>query len=56
VTDPNPVGSEVLYINVDASDCVREDGNDTYLTLRSGRVIRAASSLGSLQTALEIRP
>jgi hypothetical protein len=56
VTDKNTSGSEHIYINLDAIDCVREDGTDTYLTLRSGRVVRAASSFASLPTALEIRP
>ena len=56
VTDKNPAGSENIYINVDAIDCVREDATGTHLTLRSGRVVRTAFSLESLQTALEIRP
>jgi hypothetical protein len=44
-------GNESLYINTDAVDFLQErlGGQDTELTLRSGRVIRVMQPLSSLQ-------
>jgi hypothetical protein len=49
VMDKHKTPTENLYVNVDAVDCLAEDGLDTLLTLRSGRVVRAAQAIGSLR-------
>ena len=52
VTDKMPPSNQSLYVNVDAIDCVWEDGADTYLRLRSGREVRAGSDLHALSPKL----
>jgi hypothetical protein len=52
VTDKTPPGNQSLYINVAAIDGVRADGADTYLTLQSGREVRAGTDFDTLRSKL----
>lgn len=52
VADKNIAGTQWVYVNVANIETVREEGADTFLTLTSGREVRAASNLDTLRPAL----